>query len=710
MKRLILKGLEKLDIEDAPLNELPDDFRLLKVLYCAICKTDAKMWKQGHRDLCFPRVPGHEMVVEDDSGNLFAVWPGQSCGQCSYCINGRENLCEDMKITGFHHDGGFAEFVALPKQSLLPLPDINPLYIGCFAEPAGCVFNALDKLELQTGERVIIYGGGTVGLVAALACRDRGAVPLVIEKHEEKIDRIRPFLDATAIECVKDTFESDFDAVINACADHIAFDLAIVKGAKGGRISFFSGLSKNEHIETNLVNLIHYKELKVTGSYGLTRKNMMDAIPFMEKNAALLGHLVEDIVTPDAVSWLLPDILAGKALKYIIDFQGRIHGRVLQEKSEKSSAFRQEENKDAVDSVISDQSWCDFIISSVSPVRQDFRPAVQGKIDNKTKPLGALGTLENLAIQMSLIQKSLLPEIRPNGKALFVFAGDHGVTEEGVSAYPSEVTHQMVLNFLNGGAAINVLCRHHNIEMKIVDMGVNGNFDEHHDLITAKIRKGTRNFTIEPAMTRREVLLAVRRGMEVFLKRHSLSALDIVGVGEMGIGNTTSASAIISVITGISPADAAGRGTGIDNRGLEHKIKVIEKAIAFHRPNSNDGFDILMRVGGYEIAGITGAVLAAASRGAAVLLDGVISTAAGLVAYVINPDIAGYLISGHKSVEVAQKAALDYMGLEPVIDFGMRLGEGTGAALTINTAEAACKIMCEMASFEDAKVAMKKKS
>ncbi len=176
----------------------------------------------------------------------------------------------------------------------------------------------------------------------------------------------------------------------------------------------------------------------------------------------------------------------------------------------------------------------------------------------------------------------------------------------------------------------------------------------------------------------------------------------------MGIGNTTSASAIISLITGITPAEAAGRGTGIDNKGLEHKIEIIEKALRFQKPDPADGFDILLRVGGYEIAGIVGAVLAAASKGVAVVLDGVISTAAGLVASIINPDIAGCLISGHKSVEIAQKAALEYMGLKPVIDFGMRLGEGTGAALTINTAEAACRIMCEMASFDDAEVSGKK--
>ena len=326
-------------------------------------------------------------------------------------------------------------------------------------------------------------------------------------------------------------------------------------------------------------------------------------------------------------------------------------------------------------------------------------------MDNKTKPLGALGTLEQLAIQMSLIQNCLDPVI--HRKALFVFAADHGITEEGVSAYPREVTLQMVKNFLKGGAAINVLCRHHHIDMKIVDMGVDGDLDPHSYLIEKKVRRGTRNFALEPAMTRREMFTALDYGMSVFLDSYRADPVDIVGLGEMGIGNTTSASAIISSVCGISPAQATGRGTGVDNKGLTHKAEVIEKALLFQKPDPRNGFELLEKVGGYEIAGIAGAVLAAASVGCAVVLDGVISTAAGLVAFVINPDIRGYLISGHKSVEVAQKSALEHMGIASVIDFKMRLGEGTGAALTMDTAEAACKIMCEMASFDDAGVSGK---
>jgi nicotinate-nucleotide--dimethylbenzimidazole phosphoribosyltransferase len=208
------------------------------------------------------------------------------------------------------------------------------------------------------------------------------------------------------------------------------------------------------------------------------------------------------------------------------------------------------------------------------------------------------------------------------------------------------------------------------------------------------------------------MIQAVESGMTVFLDTYKKEKIDIVGLGEMGIGNTTSASAIISAITGVSPFESAGRGTGVDDKGLEHKAKVIQKALNFHKLNppgqfndgSADGLEILQKIGGFEIAGIAGAVLAAASKKTAVVLDGVISTAAGLIAYIINPDIKGYLISGHKSVETAQAAALSFMGFEPFIDLKMRLGEGTGAALVLDAADAACKLMTQMASFDEAKV------
>ena len=746
MRKLVLAGLKQLEYMDIPEDGLLKEDSVFNVRCCAVCRTDAKMWAQGHRDLSLPRVPGHEMVVTDGAGKRFAVWPGKSCGHCRYCLQGRENLCEEMKIMGFHTHGGFAEQVVVPASSLVPLPDVLSDPIACFAEPVGCVFNLLDKLGSVRDHRVIIYGGGTMGLVAALVFKDAGGQVLVIEKSEEKRSKIAPFLAATGISCLKDTVESEFDVVVNACADFIAFSLGIVKAGKGSRVCFFSGITKNEHIESNLLNLIHYKEAVVFGAYGLTRKNMVDGVPFMEKYQHHLALLVEACVAPETVAGLMQNVVAGKDLKYIIDFTGlylgrgltfqgtgngedikggaqrvsdtggmedtgrragRVHGHATPETpGERPLDSPGPVKKISVhlsgETALAEEVFCRNLIKGIAPVDPALKARAQEKIDNKTKPLGALGTLEQLALQMSLIQQDLNPRI--HRKALFVFAGDHGITEEGVSAYPREVTRQMVKNFLDGGAAINVLCRHHHIDMKIVDMGVDADFDPHPDLIVKKVRKGTRNFALEPAMTRQEMFTALGHGMAVFLDSHETSPMDIVGVGEMGIGNTTSASAIISTICGISPAQATGRGTGVDNKGLTHKTEVIEKALRLQQPDPRDGLEILEKVGGYEIAGIAGAVLAAASRGCAVVLDGVISTAAGLVACVINPDIRGYLISGHKSVEVAQKSALEYMEITSVIDFKMRLGEGTGAALTMDTAEAACKIMCDMASFDDAGV------
>lgn len=696
--KMMLRHLGKLEpypdeIEDIPIKK---GFVKTSVLACAVCRTDAKMWEQGHRDLVLPRVLGHEMVVTDDGGNRCIVWPGKSCDICRFCKTGRENLCEDMKITGFHTDGGFANTAILPENSLIPIPESLDTHIACFAEPVGCVINAFEKLTYKPKDRVLIYGSGTMGLITALYAKFSGLTPFLIEKNETKIKHIHPFTESNQIHCAKDTHESEFKLVINTCADYIAFCNGITKVCKGGQISFFSGISKNEHIETNLINLLHYKETQVTGVYGMTRAHMQKAVPFMQANAAQLKLLIEAIVSPLQAPELMPKVLSGNYLKYILDFSIPSNDAIPKAKSQKIRSGI------CIDDLGPDL-LCRKTIEAVDPLPDTLLADATAKIDDKTKPLGALGRLEALAIQMSCIQNTLNPGIHQ--KNLFVFAGDHGVTEEGVSAYPSEVTAQMVENFLNEGAAINVLCRHHGIEMKVVDMGVDYEFKPHKNLISKKIAKGTCNFAIENAMTHTEMVSAIESGMTTFFNTFEGHSVDIVGLGEMGIGNTTSAAAIISTITGITPAQAAGRGTGVDDKGLEHKIEVIERALAFHSINPNSGFDILQKIGGFEIAGITGAVLAAASKKCAIVLDGVISTAAGLVAYVICPDIQGYLISGHKSVEVSQKAALSHMGLKPLIDFDMRLGEGTGAALAIDMADAACKIMCEMASFDEAKVA-----
>jgi nicotinate-nucleotide--dimethylbenzimidazole phosphoribosyltransferase len=666
------------------------------------------MWHEGHRDLVFPRVPGHELVARDAQGKRFTVWPGVSCGACVYCRGGRENLCENMKIMGFHHDGGFADWILAPRDSLIAVPEGIPSPVACLAEPTGCVINALDKLDLKSGERMIIYGGGTLGLIAAFVCLTRDAVPLIMEKNEEKIDKATAFLNETGIRCRKDTPESEFDAALNACPDPIAFNLTTVKLGKGGRLSLFSGLTKNQHIETNIINLMHYKETALFGAYGLTRGHMAEAVGLIEQHPAPFEKLIEKLVLPRQIPDLLPDVLGGKSLKYVIDFSGRPSRVENNTMAMDVRGLRSDVTGGGADrrppAGLSQGLSKDgrVVAQSIQPVVQHLRPSIQQKIDTKTKPLGALGKLEDLALQLSLIQNSLNP--RMDRKFLFVFAADHGIAEEGVSAYPAEVTGQMVNNFLAGGAAINVLCRHHHIDIRIIDMGVRADFEDHPDLRKKKIRMGTRNFAVEAAMTKDEARRAVEGGMDVFLTEHAMGRIHIVGLGEMGIGNTTSASAIISAVTGITPVEAAGRGTGIDDKGVERKAEIIEKALGFHDPDPGDGFEILQKIGGYEIAGIVGAILAAASTKSAVVLDGVISTAAGLVAYLINPDILGYLISGHQSTEPAQQAALSYLKLQPVIDFQMRLGEGTGAAMTISVAETAARIMREMASFEEAGV------
>jgi nicotinate-nucleotide--dimethylbenzimidazole phosphoribosyltransferase len=709
--KMVLKGLRTLEMHDCAKPEPGAGFKRLRVRYCAICRTDAKMWHEGHRDLVFPRVPGHELVAQDARGKRFAVWPGESCGACVYCRGGRENLCEEMKIMGFHTDGGFADWIVVPQDNLVAVPESMASPLACFAEPTGCVINALDKLELKSGERMVIYGGGTLGLIAALVCLSRDAVPLIVEKNEEKIDKASAFLDETGIPCCKDTTESQFDAALNACPDPIAFNLGTTKLGKGGRFSLFSGLTKNHNIQTNLINLMHYKETALFGAYGLTRHNMAEAVALIEQHPAPFEKLIEKPVRPHQIKDLLSDVLAGKSLKYIVDFTERPSGVEKSAMPMDRVGFQshgpQERSGRQQPDDISEGLANDYraIAQGIQPVAQHLRPSIQQKIDNKTKPLGALGKLEDLALQLGLIQNSLNPRI--DRKFLFVFAADHGIAEEGVSAYPAEVTGQMVTNFLEGGAAINVLCRHHHIDIGIVDMGVRAHFDDHPDLRKKKIGMGTRNFAVEAAMTTAEARRAVEGGMDVFMTEHAKARIDIVGLGEMGIGNTTAASAIISAVTGITPAEATGRGTGIDDKGIERKAEIIEKALRFHDPRPGDGFEILQKVGGFEIAGIVGAVLAAASQKSVVVLDGVISTAAGLIAYLINPDIQGYLISGHQSTEPAHKAALSYLKLEPVVDFQMRLGEGTGAALTISVAETAARIMREMASFEQAGVSNK---
>ncbi len=682
----------------APVDNRQDTI-VLQVICCAVCRTDAKMWRQGHRDLVLPRVLGHEIAaVDKETGQLYTVWPGQACDSCRYCKEGRENLCENMRIIGFHSDGGFAPYVSVPRSSLIPIKAPIDPHIVTFSEPVACVCNGIEQVNLIRGERVIIYGGGLLGMIAALTFAERGCLVTVVEQSAEKIARLRGFCEKNSIELCKDTVVADFDIAMNCCDSHSAFCLCITKLRKGGRLAFFSGLEKNEEIDTSLLNLIHYKELEVVGSYGPRREHMVQAVAFCTRQEDNLRRLIERVIRPQEVESVLPHVLSGDALKYIVDFgqpvklSKNVEAAHMAGKDRKSFGRRESQ----LTPFLAD------LVQRIEPVSESLRNRAQKKVDRKTKPLGALGRIEHLAVQLSLIQKTLKPQV--NCRRMFVFAGDHGVVEEGVSAFPAKVTVQMVENFLKGGAAINVFCRQYGIELAVVDMGVKGDFDDHPLLLKRKIAKGTDNFTVQKAMSLGNAIQAVETGAKVFLEKNRKLHCDLVGMGEMGIGNSSSAAAVICGASGAEIAAIVGRGTGVDNKGLERKIEVIERALGLHRPRPDNGLELLSAVGGYELGGICGAVLAAASTGCCVVLDGIISTAAGLLAYLICPEVKEYLIVGHQSVEKGQRVACDLLGLHPILNLDMRLGEGTGAAITMNLVDLSCAMMRDMASFEDASV------
>lgn len=343
-------------------------------------------------------------------------------------------------------------------------------------------------------------------------------------------------------------------------------------------------------------------------------------------------------------------------------------------------------------------------IENIKPLDQAAMTAARDHQNKLTKPAGSLGRLEEISIQLAGIFKKPTPRIKD--KVIIIMAGDHGITAAGVSAYPQEVTPQMVLNFLNKGAAINSLAGHIEARILVVDMGVVIEFEPHIDLVSHKIAMGTQNMLEGPAMTLEQAESSVMIGIEVVTDEIE-KGLDIVGTGDMGIGNTTPSAAIAAVLAGESPAKIAGRGTGVDNEGFARKISAIETAIKVNKPDPKDGLDILAKVGGFEIGGLVGVILGAAAHNRAVMLDGFISTAAAMIAVSIAPEAKSYLISAHRSQEQGHQLMLEWLGLDPLFDLNFRLGEGTGAALGISIAEAACKVLSEMATFTEAGVSEK---
>lgn len=326
---------------------------------------------------------------------------------------------------------------------------------------------------------------------------------------------------------------------------------------------------------------------------------------------------------------------------------------------------------------------------------------LQAKIDDKTKPLGSLGKLETLALKIGLIQQN--PEPKLHRPVILVFAGDHGIVGEGVSPYPQEVTYQMVLNFLAGGAAINVFARQNNIVLRVVDAGVNGEFLEQTGLIAAKIGKGTASFLHGPAMSDAQCHTAISRGRNLAVAEIQ-AGTNVLGFGEMGIGNTTSAAALMSALCGLPAIDCVGRGAGIDDAGVKRKQSVIEASLAFHQQHATTPLKALTCFGGFEIAMMTGAMLGAAENGAVLLIDGFIATVSLLAAARLQPAILEYAVFSHRSGEAGHNRLLQELNAYPLLDLGMRLGEGTGAALVYPIVQAAVNFLNEMASFSSAGV------
>ena len=343
----------------------------------------------------------------------------------------------------------------------------------------------------------------------------------------------------------------------------------------------------------------------------------------------------------------------------------------------------------------------DQTLAKIIPPDQSAMDAARARQDTLTKPQGSLGRLEELSITLAGIFRNAIPQI--NRKAVILAAGDHGVVAEGVSAYPQEVTPAMVANFLAGGAAINVLARHAGASIVVLDAGVAADLDPNPLLRSVKIGRGTANIAAGPAMTRQDAIKCIETGIEAANEQIADGA-DLIAFGDMGIGNTTPSSAITAVVTGADPAVTTGRGTGLDDPALAHKVEVVRRAIEVNSPDPKDGLDLLAKVGGFEIGVLAGAMLGTAAGHRPAVVDGFISGAAALIAWTLSPTLSHYLIASPQSVAPGHRIGMETMGLTPLLDMGMRLGEGSGAALAMPIIEAAAKCLSEMATFADAGV------
>jgi nicotinate-nucleotide--dimethylbenzimidazole phosphoribosyltransferase len=340
-------------------------------------------------------------------------------------------------------------------------------------------------------------------------------------------------------------------------------------------------------------------------------------------------------------------------------------------------------------------------IKMIKPLDKTAMAEAQARQDKLTKPAGSLGKLEELSIKIAGIQGKTRPSIEK--KAMITMAGDHGVVDEKVGNWPQEVTAQMVQNFLRGGAGINILARQVGARIIFVDMGVASDLQPDPELIVRKIGYGTKNMCLGPVMTAAQAIKAIETGIEI-VSSEADKGLDIDGTGDIGIGNTTASSAIFAAISGKTVEEVTGRGTGLSDEQLIHKIDVIKRALAVNKPDPSKPLDILAKVGGFEIGGLAGVMLGAAARRIPVIIDGFISGAAALIAVALAPRLKDYIIAAHVSAEAGHAAMLKYMGFKPLLSLDMRLGEGTGATLGIFIAEAAVRTLNGMATFAEAGV------
>jgi nicotinate-nucleotide--dimethylbenzimidazole phosphoribosyltransferase len=344
-------------------------------------------------------------------------------------------------------------------------------------------------------------------------------------------------------------------------------------------------------------------------------------------------------------------------------------------------------------------------IAKIGPIDEEAAAFAAKRQDTLTKPRGSLGVLEELSVRIAGMTGS--PRPRLGRQAVFVMAADHGVCEEGVSAFPSEVTAQMALNFARGGAGINVLAKKAGATIVVTDVGIASDLPGHPAIRSRKVGRGTSNMAKGPAMSRDDAVKAIVVGIEAFEEENAASRLSIAATGDMGIGNTTSATAIACALLGLSPREVAGRGTGIDDAAFARKVAVIERALGVNKPDPGDAVDVLAKVGGFEIGALSGVILAAAARRVPVVIDGFISGAAALLARALCPASADYMIAAHVSADSGHARMLASLELEPLLDMGLRLGEGTGAALALPICDAACRILDEMATFGEAGVSDK---